>query len=544
MRITPAFTAVLAVLAVVLAGLAAGPAQALDLREAARKGAVLAEALDLGQQGDWDAATARARAEQDPVMADIVLWRKLRAGEGNLDEYRAYVSRRSTWPGQTQLRRAVFGRDASASGPGLSGRAAKNWQAFDRLNRKSRYDEAERLLEQVTVTREGLGDPVLWAERRRRLARRAARQGRATRAYHLASQHHLQPSDGYAYADSEWIAGWVALRKLNDPETALTHFNRFTAAVETPISLARGGYWTARTLVAMGQTDAARRHYAAAAAYPTAFYGQLAAAEIGVPADPALAAADLPNWRTSPALRGDDVRMATLLHFAGQRSLAFQSFGHLGRTMEGAAALGALGGLVLELGQPHYAVRIAKHAARRGMVLYPAYYPLHGLAGYASEVEPALAMAVARQETELNPTAISPAGARGLMQLMPSTAKRVAKWIGEPYSKPRLTQDWQYNARLGQRYLARRINQFGGSYVLAAAAYNAGAHRVDQWIARYGDPRLPGTDMIDWMESIPFSETRNYVQRVMEALYVYRSRLAGRTGPMTIAQDLARGVRG
>ena len=211
--------------------------------------------------------------------------------------------------------------------------------------------------------------------------------------------------------------------------------------------------------------------------------------------------------------------------------------------MEGEAALGALARLVLELGQPHYAVRIAKHAARRGILIYPAYYPVTELAGYASKIEPALAMAIARQETELNQRAISPAGARGLMQLMPATARKVAGRIGESYSLNRLLDDWQYNARLGQSYLAEQIVAFGGSYVLAAAAYNAGPNRVDGWIGAQGDPRLPGTDMIDWIETIPFGETRNYVQRVIEGLYVYRARLSGAAGPMTIEQDLARGVR-
>jgi len=541
MRITPTVAACLAVFVLSLAAL---PSAAFELGDAERKGAVLADALDLGAQGDWDAAEARVASEQDPVLSDIVLWRKLRAGDGSIAEFRSYVSRRSNWPGEKQLRRAVFGPSAGGKGTALSGRAAKNWRQFDSLNRKRKYDQAEQFLGQVTGARENLGNPARWAERRRRLARRAAREGRARLSYKLASQHHLTQADGYSYADSEWISGWIALRKLNDAGTALIHFQRFTAAVETPISLARGGYWTGRALEALGRPDEARAQFAAAANYPTAFYGQLAATRVGQPADPSLAARDLPDWRTSPALRGDDVRMAVMLHYAGENRLAFAAFSQLGRTMQGAAAVGALGDLALELGQPHYAVRIGKHAARRGMLLYPAYYPLHALAGYASEIEPALAMAIARQETELNPTAISPAGARGLMQLMPATAKKVAGWIGEPYSKPRLTQDWQYNARLGQRYLKRRIDQFGGSYVLAAAAYNAGAGRVDQWIGRFGDPRLPGTDMIDWMESIPFDETRNYVQRVMEALYVYRSRLAGRTGPMTIAQDLARGVRG
>ena len=129
------------------------------------------------------------------------------------------------------------------------------------------------------------------------------------------------------------------------------------------------------------------------------------------------------------------------------------------------------------------------------------------------------------------------------MQLMPATARRVAGWIGEDYSRSRLIEDWRYNARLGQTYLAQRVSDFDGSYAMAAAAYNAGKGRVDNWLARYGDPRRGEVDMIDWLETIPFNETRNYVQRVMEGLYVYRTRLSGTAGPMTIERDLARGFR-
>ena len=219
-------------------------------------------------------------------------------------------------------------------------------------------------------------------------------------------------------------------------------------------------------------------------------------------------------------------------------------FAGIAKRLDGGAALAALADLGLELGAPHYAIRVAKQAARKGTLLYPAYYPVTELADYAIRVEPALAMAVARQETELNPRAISRAGARGLMQLMPGTARKVARRLGEPYSRRRLIEDWRYNARLGQAYLAEQIVRFGGSYVLAVAAYNAGPERVEQWLAENGDPRLPGVDVIDWIEMIPFGETRNYVQRVIEALYVYRARLAGEVGPMTIERDLARGRRG
>jgi len=518
-------------------------ANTLDLAEARAGGAILAEALSLGEQGDWGAAQAAVARSPDPVIRDIVLWRKLRAGAGTLAEYHGFVARRSSWPGQEILARVVTGESSASQSDGLTGAAQENWQRMSRLWRRDKYDQAEELLAQVSTDRHKLGVPATWAKRREVLARRAARKGRVEQGYALASRHYLDSADGYIFSELEWLAGWIALRKLGQPVVALAHFQRFNASVGTPISLGRGGYWLGRTYEAMGDPANASEWYQAAAEHQTSFYGQLAAQRLGVAGVARIASVDLPDWEKSPALRSDDVRAGVLLHYAGKDKLAFQVFSQLGRKMEGEAALGALARLVLELGQPHYAVRMAKHAARRGILIYPAYYPVTELAGYASKIEPALAMAIARQETELNERAISPAGARGLMQLMPRTAKKVAGWIGEPYSRDRLTEDWRYNARLGQTYLARRIEQFGGSYVLAAAAYNAGASRVDAWVGTYGDPRLPATDMIDWIETIPFGETRNYVQRVIEGLYVYRARLSGAAGPMTIVADLARGVR-
>jgi len=519
-------------------------ANTLDLAEARAGGAVVAEALSFGEKGDWARAEAVAARSPDPVVRDIVLWRKLRSGAGTVVEYEAFIARRSSWPGQEALARVVTGENSGSNeSDGLSGAAAANWQRMSRLWRRDRFDQAERLLAKITGDRHKLGVPAIWAKRRAALARRAARSGRAELGYALASRHHLGTDDGYMYSELEWLAGWIALRKLGQPVQALAHFQRFNASVRTPISLGRGGYWLGRAYEAMGDPANASEWYRAAAAHQTSFYGQLAAAKLGAAGDARIVSVDLPDWLKSPALRSDDVRAGVLLHYAGEDKLASQVFSHLGRRMEGAAALGALARLVLELGQPHYAVRVAKHAARRGILIYPAYYPVTELAGYASKIEPALAMSIARQETELNQRAISPAGARGLMQLMPATARKVAGRIGEPYSRDRLLDDWQYNARLGQSYLAEQIVTFGGSYVLAAAAYNAGPNRVDGWIGAHGDPRLPGTDMIDWIETIPFGETRNYVQRVIEGLYVYRARLSGAAGSMTIEQDLARGVR-
>ncbi|MGF1444696.1 MAG: lytic transglycosylase domain-containing protein [Pikeienuella sp.] len=516
----------------------------LDLAEARRQGSVLREALALGAGGNWAAAEAEIAREGDPLLADIVLWRKLRAGAGSIGEYRAYAARRPNWPGHTQLREVVLGeRSGGGDAAALSGTALTNWREFSRIYRSDRDRAAERL-DALSMDAAALGVPQRWATRRRSLARAAARDGRPTLAYRLAARHHLTPAAGYAYADCEWIAGWVALRRLNDPQLALAHFERFEAAVETPISLGRGGYWVGRALAALGRNEAARAAYGRAARFPTSFYGQLAAAEIGAAGDPALARPDLPDWRTQPAVQTDDVRMATVLTYAGERGLSDASFNRIGRLMRTQDDLAALADLTLEIGKPHVAVRLAKTGARRGWLIYPAYYPLHPLGIYVDDVEPAFALSVARQETELNPEAVSRAGARGLMQLMPGTAKLVAGQLGEPYDKRRLLTDWRYNARLGSRYLRDRVRAFGGSYVLAAAAYNAGPRRAADWSKLYGDPRDPSVDVIDWIETIPFNETRNYVQRVMEGLYVYRSRLTGRAGPMTILEDLARGRRG
>ena len=515
-------------------------ANALDLNKAQTDGALVRSALERGSRGNWEDAQSMV-AGADALVQDIVLWRKLRAGKGSDSEYNEFSSRRGTWPGQDALRNAIYGGSGGSSASGLSGDAAAAWRTFSRTYRRRNYDAAEEQLLAVTGSAFSLGAPEVWAKRRLALSRRAAREGRWQNAYRMASQHFLTPGAGYNYSDSEWVSGWVALRKLKDPQTAIGHFRKFRDSVETPISLGRGGYWLGRAYEAAGNLAEANRWYSEGAQYQTSFYGQLAAAKVNAKGQKMLTQGGLPDWRTHPAMRMDEVRLGATLYYAGQDRLAMATFNRLGQTLP-AGALAPLARLVLDLGQPHYAVRIAKKAARRGVLIIPAYYPLHEVSKYATKVEPAFALSIARQETELNPIAVSRAGARGLMQLMPATARKVAGWIGEEYSKSRLLSDWRYNVRLGETYLSRRTNQFGGSYVMAAAAYNAGAGRVDQWIGEFGDPRTGQIDMIDWMEQIPFNETRNYVQRVLEGLYVYRSRLADFAGPMTIEQDLARGL--
>ena len=169
-----------------------------------------------------------------------------------------------------------------------------------------------------------------------------------------------------------------------------------------------------------------------------------------------------------------------------------------------------------------------------------AYFPLTDLATFAKSVPAEVALSIARRESELNPAAISPAGARGLMQVMPATARNVADDIGVDYDVEKLTDSWEYNATLGTAYLGGMFEKYNGSYILAFAAYNAGPNRVDEWIKTYGDPRTTDTDALQWIEHIPYRETRNYVMRVMESLHVYRARIAGKTLPLRIFQDISR----
>lgn len=521
------------------------PAAAADIAEARKTGAVVGEALTLGARGDWDGALRRV-AGRGGLARDIILWRRLDVGKGSVAEYNAHVARRPDWPGRTRLKSLYTKEAIQPKREAPTGVAGKNLEKFDALYRKRDYDAAGAFLADITGEVRALGVPAHWSDRRRRLARRAAGRDEAQRAYALASRHFLTPDEGYAYADLEWLSGWIALTMLKDPGRAAGHFERFAGVVRTPISLGRAGYWTGRAYEALGDRPAAERWYRVGADYQTSFYGQLAAARIA--AAPNLHPAKRPPVpkRARPAAEDEGLRLAAVLHFAGWETLAAAVFGNSAKRLKRPAEFEALGAFAFDLDSPHYAVRVGKAAALKGIVLPRFYYPMHDLAKYAERIEPALAMSVARQETELNPGAVSPAGARGLMQLLPTTARDTARRTGEKYSRARLTRDWRYNARLGQAYLARRVDQFDGSYVLAAAAYNAGARRVDRWIEDGGNPLTSGggvEGLIDWMEKIPLRETRNYVQRVMEGLYVYRTRISGRAEPMTIERDLSRGMR-
>ena len=350
---------------------------------------------------------------------------------------------------------------------------------------------------------------------------------------------HAGFTSGDQYADQQFLAGFIALRFLKDPGTALAAFQKLDAAVSRPISKSRAQYWQGRAYEASGDTTNARARYRSAAAYPETFYGQLALARIDP--SPSLRLSD----STVEAASAGEVEAGVLmpeikvLAELGQASSLRQ---FVDRDVENNPTPTHIKRLILLLndwGYREIAVRLAKGLSYTGVYL-PAYthpvIPIPSYPGPGAAPDPALVLGLIRQETEFDAYAVSSAGARGLMQMMPASARIAAKQAKLPYRPAALLGDTSYNMQLGMTEARGQLDRFGGSWVLAAAAYNAGPNNVKKWLVSNGDPRL--ADPIDWIEQIPFGETRNYVQRVLENTEVYRARLAGKDVPLQIAQDL------
>jgi soluble lytic murein transglycosylase len=403
-----------------------------------------------------------------------------------------------------------------------------------RLLRQAGRDDAAREL-MLARGAARLGRAEKWWPHRETLARQAFRQGLVREAYRLARDHGMSP--GPDYAEAEWLAGWYALRFVDDPNAALQHFMRMQDAVRYPVSKARGAYWAGRASEVLGQTQAAQRWYGEAARHTAVYYGQLAAERIGRPV------LELPNpageQKDLTAFEARDIVRATRLLAAVDRTLRVKHFMlRLGELAEQPGQHALVTRLATELNRPELAVRTAKQAARQGVVLPLGYPTIKFPAGGGPEV--ALLHALSRQESEFHIEAVSHAGARGLMQLMPGTAKEVAKKLGLGYQLGWLTSDPVYNMTLGSAYLDELLRKYNGNYAMALAGYNAGPGRVQRWMADNGDPRLTEVDVIDWVEAIPIQETRNYVQRVIENLQVYRARISGKPVRLTVNQDLKR----
>jgi soluble lytic murein transglycosylase len=392
--------------------------------------------------------------------------------------------------------------------------AAAIWQAAEPLQRELSPEAAQ----------------AIWAERQL-LSRKLLRLGDAAGAYRVTAKH--GQDSGAGLHDAEFLAGFIALRRLNDPAHAGQHFADSARGSTSVQNRARAAYWQGRAAAARGRAAEARAFYAEAAALPTVFYGQLGALALGE------TAAQLSGRINAvrPQQPTTEAAAAFLDKELAQVVLALADLGESGRartfllrleeTAPDPSEQVLAARLANSIGRMDHAVWVSRRAGIDGVMLMPEGWPAPYGVPEGAEVEPAFVYAIARQESNFDPTAVSSANARGLMQLLPGTAVGVARQLALPHQVGWLTSQPEHNLRLGSRYLGDQIAKFG-NLAMAAGAYNAGPRRVDDWIVTYGDPRLPatagGADMIDWMEQIPFTETRNYVQRVVENAVIYRSR--------------------
>jgi soluble lytic murein transglycosylase len=380
---------------------------------------------------------------------------------------------------------------------------------------------------------------------RRLYVSRALRGGNPRLAYQLVTNHGL--TSGEEFADAEWMAGWLSLRFLNQPQRAAEHFAHLSENVSAPVSRSRAFYWRAEAARALGQNAEAEALYSQAAVYNFTYYGQLAAtrgsreAMLSFPATAQISDSARNRFENRELVRA----LRVMTEAGAQRD--FESIAYfLDDTLDDPMELELLAQMAREQSYHRTALRNAKAGLFRNVVAANAAYPLLEIpqrVRSSGRPEPALVLAIIRQESEFDPSAISSANARGLMQLIPSTAQAQARREGLTFQRGALTTDPQYNMTLGSAHLADLIDDFAGSYLLAIAAYNAGPTNVRNWLNEWGDPRSRSVDTVDWIELIPFGETRNYVQRVTENLQVYRHRLAGAPTPITLERDLNRGER-
>jgi soluble lytic murein transglycosylase len=406
---------------------------------------------------------------------------------------------------------------------------------FERIHAErhaDHIDEAAKLMLAAPRDAEKLANPDEWWTERRLLARKLLDAKDFPRAYRLCAEHSAVSTE--ARIEAEFHAGWIALRFLDDPALAAPHFETMALLAHKPHSISRAAFWRGRVAEARGED--ARRFYARAAAEGETFYGQLARAKLGDEAvvlrAPAVAA--------EGAARGETVRAAELLFALGEKDAARQLALESVHVLSAPEQMAALAQVIEQNGDAHTALIAGKEALHRGMAIDSLAYPVNGVPDYvalANSVSRPLVLAIARQESAFDTSAHSGAGAFGLMQMISGTARNAAHHAGVVYDEARLKSDPAFNAQLGAFHLGQLMGEYGGSHILTFAAYNAGGGNVHDWIVAYGDPRDPKVDPIDWIERIPFTETRNYVQRIVENLHVYRARLGDRA-PNIFTADL------
>jgi len=404
---------------------------------------------------------------------------------------------------------------------------------IQKLRRADKIKEAVAIMLSAPRDPEQLVNGDEWWVERRLLARKLLDLGDTKTAYRLCDEHAAQSNE--MRIEAEFHAGWIALRFLNDPVHAAPHFAKAAEIAATPMSIARAAYWQGRAAEAESADDAMTRaeaFYEKAAAYPSTYYGQLAQSRLkpAAPAGP-MTAPDMPA-----DARTDAIRAVALLFSAGEKDLAASLAAESAQHLKDEAQVLALADIVAKQQDAHLSLMIGKLATQRGIALDQLAFPTYGIPGFEplqNSADRSVIYSIARQESAFDPKALSHAGAMGLMQMIASTAKQTAERAGLAFDSNRLLADATFNAQLGAAHLGALLAEQRGSFILTFAAYNAGGKRVKQWIDAYGDPRTPGVDPIDWVERIPFTETRNYVQRVLENLAVYKTRFNDMTGAPT-----------
>ncbi len=478
------------------------------------------------------------------VRVDLLLWADRRTQAKLLYPYMSAEGRNNA-----NLRLNIADDEGAViTGTARDDRAIK-YERVKELRRRDRNSEALDLL--LTINSQGLpeeGQDLLYTERRILLIE-AIRSQRWNDAYKIASEHGIL--NNTKLSDMEFSSGWIALRFLKNPELALQHFIKFDKAVGSSMSKSRGYYWLGRTYEALNDQAQANRFFSMASQYQTFYYGQLAIArlanktgqkaELRLPKERKATEHDWKMLNSHPLMKISENFLQI-----GERDLFVKFAFALDDTLTTEGEHQALSEYARSKGENLVGIRVAKAGLNRGIIATEAAFPflqIPKIIGY-NQAEPALTLAIARQESEFNTNARSRVGALGLMQFMPATAISQANKMDIPHQTSWLTSRPEHSLTLGSAHLGDLINNHYGSYILTAISYNAGPRRSIDWINTYGEVRGVSEDeAIDWVEKIPFSETRNYVQRILENTQVYRARLNGDTSPLNIIEDITKGVK-
>jgi soluble lytic murein transglycosylase len=393
------------------------------------------------------------------------------------------------------------------------------------LLRHDRMEEAARLTLAAGPETMALQDTEEWWRERRILARKLLDLGKFQTAYEVVRDAALPASENYR-ADFHFMSGWIALRYLHDPAAARAHFAHIDDGSANPIVLARANYWRGRAAEAIGDNDAMRASYEAAARHTTAYYGQLARAKLGLERFE-LRAPPPADTASGPAVSDEIVRAADMLYAIGERDVVVSLAVDLAEQCKDVATLAALGELTSHRNDARAMLELGKTALARGLAVDHYAFPTIGIPQHSPigpEIELSVIYSVARTESAFDQRDKSSANAVGLMQVTPEAGRDTAKRFGVTYDWDRMVSDPVYNTQMGAAELSALLNEYDGSHMMTFAGYNAGRGRVREWVKQFGDPRDPNVDAVDWVERIPLAETRNYVQRVMENLQVYRAR--------------------